>query len=217
VIIAIAAVSFILVIWKWPMTETVQPPKTTVAPIDPKAVVPGQPRLLDPRSGTYIIPLYVKNRCINLAWYHRATGAQRVLLKGSASISDIAIRTVYNDPTVLLTMATEDTNSDGKIDRLDIHQLYWCSASGTLKKVNKPIFNFVKLLSALPNGSGPTGNTWGNELVYKVTVDTNHNGQTDGADPVQFVLVDLEQRTLRDMLPDSIVPTAAISTENTTN
>ena len=202
-------------ILKWNSTPNLKTiPTPPPEKISPHTYTPGQPKLVDVRSGTYVIPLYANKQMINIALYRRATGTQKVLFNRAVSIDDLAVIQYRGEPIMLLTMATEDTNSNGGVDPQDIHQLFWCNLlTGNIHKISKPIFNFISYVSILPEGSSSTGNVWSGEVLYKVSVDVNHNGETDSSDPIQFVLVDLGKQTLNEILPESVVPTSAIKND----
>jgi hypothetical protein len=203
-------------IWKWASRPDLKSiPTPPPEKISPHTYTPGQPKLVDVRSGTYIVPLYANKHMINLALYRRATSTQKLLFNRAVSIDDLSVIQYQGEPIILLTMATEDTNSNGGIDAQDIHQLFWCNPiSGDIHKINKPIFNFISYVSMLPEGSSSTGNGWRGEVLYKVSVDINHNGQADASDPIQFVLIDLGKQTLNEILPESVVPTSAIKNDD---
>jgi hypothetical protein len=205
----------ILGIWKWRAHPTAI---TTPTPMDNRLdqrnqpAIPGTPQLIEGKTGTFAIPLYRHNQFSNIAIYNRQTKERHLLFTTPVSIRNIHVSRTRGNSGMVIVMASEDTNSNGTIDATDIHQLYWYNGtSGEIRKINRPLLNFLgwvssSALETIVNGDVVSST----ELLYKVSVDTDHNGRADAKDPIQYVLVNLSNYSVDELLPESVVPTAAV-------
>ena len=178
----------------------------------PVRTIPGTPLIVDKGMGIVCIPLLTNKSVTNLAIYNRKTGQQHILFNRAVSIIGLSAGLSNGESILVFGMAVEDTNRNGRIDPLDNHQLYYYRAvSGEIHQFSKPIYNFTQLVGTLDGISTADGiSRQGPGLIYKVTVDINHNGNLDTGDPVQYVVADLSTQTISEMLPETIVPTSTI-------
>jgi hypothetical protein len=215
--LTIGVIAVTIGIWKWPNRSKSVSHPTTPSSNETK-IIPTEYTALDPvivnhQAGIIAIPLQSKDITANILVYHRGSNSKKLLFTQPLVIGSMAALAHNNESILAFTVATEDTNSNGKIDSADIHQLYWYSPnSGKVNKVSKPIFHFINYSATLPSGRTDSG-AWGQELLYKVSMDSNHNGTVDVDDPIQLVLIDLDAHTIVELLPEGIVPTTSILAE----
>lgn len=188
------------------------------APPADSVIESGIPFVVDAANGVIATPITSAGTTVNIAIYKRGTGTRKLLFNRSLSVNSITKMRFNGEMVLALAIASEDTNSNGKVDPFDIHQLYWYSPStAKLTKIAKPFFNFISYVDLIQMGSDDAAASGGNvEFLYKVSIDNNHNGTRDSDDPIQFVLVNFSSSECIEILPHEIVPSANIPTADAT-
>lgn len=142
----------------------------------------------------------------NVVVSHLPKKTTQLVFDGDVSIAAVALFDYNEEPFLEVLVADEDSNGDGNINAHDIHQVVWVSLDRMESvKVEYPRMHVKKLV-----GAGrmllSDGDKREYARVYQVAVDTNQNGQIDGADPTQWVAISLADRVLHAFLPSPEIP-----------
>ncbi|NBV41553.1 hypothetical protein EBR96_02125, partial [bacterium] len=120
--------------------------------LSPKPQRTTRPVLVDSHNGTIIFPIefptersHYDPEFVNIAIFDKTEQTSKYLFPKNGSIRWFAARRAANNGTIAIIASTEDTNSDGRIDDEDIHQLYWLNPRTMgLTKLDTPLLNFAE-------------------------------------------------------------------------